>query len=46
MVQVVSTEHVARRVGSTSFQSKDVNGAQYSKLFLFKNFLKKEVQLK
>jgi hypothetical protein len=29
-VQVVSTEHVPRSVVSTSFQSKEVKGAQYS----------------
>ena len=34
MVQVVSMEEVPRRLGSVSFQSKDVSGAQNS-LFLF-----------
>ena len=34
MVQVVSMEEVPRMLGSTSFQSKDVNGAQKSEFLL------------
>ena len=36
MVQVVSMLEVPRRLGSVSFQSKEVRGAQYSE-FLFCN---------
>jgi hypothetical protein len=34
MVQVVSIEHDATMLGSTSFQSKEVSGAQYSACLL------------
>jgi hypothetical protein len=37
MVHVVSTEHVPIRVGSTSFQSNEVKGAQYSVIKITKN---------
>ena len=37
MVQVVSIEHVPRMDGSVSFQSKHVNGAQYSVCLLLFN---------
>lgn len=34
MVQVVSMEEVPSRLGSTSFQSKEVSGAQKSEFLL------------
>ena len=36
MVQVVSILEAASRLGSVSFQSKDVMGAQYSELLFYK----------